>query len=211
MIIKDIITSAKFSELAGVAVKNNIEAIVAFMNLGMVELYSRFPIKVEEHVVSLVTGVNTYTMPTNFMYATEAFAEVTVDASSTDDNLVPIGINEEDDLYSVFFNDWNSVQVPGSITGSHISIIYVAKPNPITIVQAEDGTTELELPDTLVSCLLSYLGYKGHLGVKSDSQSENNAHWNRFERSCDKARELGVAFPKDTMSMNERISDRGFV
>ena len=209
MIIKDVITSAKYSELSSVSVKNNVEAIVAFINFGMIELYSRFPIKVEEHVINLVTGTPFYDLPSNFISATGAFAEVPADSNSGE-KFFEIAINDEDDPFSIFINSWKKVQVPASVTGSFISLLYVAKPEPITLAQAEDGVTELELPDTLVSALMHYIGYKGHLGVKSDAQSENNAQWARFERSCNQAVENGVAFPSDTMSMPDRLADRGF-
>ena len=205
MIIKELITLAKFSELSGVAVKDNTEALVAFINLGMVELYGRFPIKTEEYVVELVTETSSYTVPNNFLYAVEAYIE------GSDQESVPIAINDEDDELSILFTGWNTFQVPTTLIGSYLTLVYSAKPTNITILQAKDGTTELDLPDTLIDCLLSYLGYRGHLGVKSDPQSENNAQWSRFERNCKKARELGIAFPADAMTMNSRINDRGFV
>ena len=208
MLIKEVITLATYSELAGTAAKNNLDVTVAFLNLGMLELHARFPIKVEEEVVTLSDASVYYDMPSNFMYATHAYGEAPEGSS---DKAVPISINNEDDPYSVFFNDWNTLQVPASVTGTFVSIIYVAKPEIITTVHAEDNTIQLDLPDALIDCLLSYVGYKAHLGIKSDSQSENNAHWKRFERNCKRAEDLGVAFPGDTMNMSGRISDRGFV
>jgi hypothetical protein len=83
----------------------------------------------------------------------------------------------------------------------------VAKPK---FYDPDDLSDELELPDTLIEPLLHYIGYKAHLGVRSDGQSENNAHFTRFERSCDKARTLGVAHSIDSLSMAERIFNRGF-
>jgi len=208
MIIKDVVTLAKYGELAGVASKNDIDAVVAFMNLGMTEIYGRFPIKVEEHIIELISGVTYYEMPDNLMYATNAYMEAD---QYSKERFAEVGINAEDDEYSVYFNDWNTVQVSEALTGAFISIIYVAKPTRITAEQALDGVTELDLPDTLVDCLLSYMGYRGHIGVKSDSQSENNSNMARFEKNCNKARENGIAFPADTASMVDRISDRGFV
>lgn len=207
MIIKDIIALAKYSEMSGVAVKNDLDAIVAFINLGMLELHTRFPIKIEEYVVELQTGVSFYPMPDNFMYATSAYGEV--DRYSPGENK-PLAINDDTDPYSVFFSSWDMLQVTEAVTGGFVSVIYVAKPVRITKELAEDGSSELDLPDSLVDCLLSYLGYRAHLGVKSDSQSENNTHLQRFERNCKKALELGVAFPSDSMHMEERVASRGF-
>ena len=77
MVIQEIINLAKYSELAGVAVKEDIDAITAFINLGMLELYTRFPIRVEEHIINLLDNVTTYDMPADFMYATQAYGEFT--------------------------------------------------------------------------------------------------------------------------------------
>lgn len=207
MIIKDVINLAKYSELSGVSVKNNDDVIVAFINLGMLELHKRFPIKVEEYVVNLVDNQVYYDMPTNFMYALQAFGESPEDFTYKSS---PIKINDDEDPLSVFFNTWNVIQIPAATSGGYVSLIYVAKPDPITKEQSLDGTTVLAISDTLVDCLLSYVGYKAHLGIKSDARSENNAHWQRFERNCKKVEELGVAFPSDSMSMAMRLGNRGF-
>ena len=207
MIIKDVITLAKHSELSGAASKNNVEAIVAFINLGLLELYKRFPIRIEEHIIELVDDQMYYEMPSNFMYALSAYGEIPEDSTESSKEL---SINNEDDPESVFFTDWNTLQIPAAVMGSVVSLSYVSKPTSITEVQADDGVTIIDLPDTLVDALLSYVGYRAHLGIKSDAQSENNAHWSRFERICKKAADLGVAYPSDSMEMSGRISNRGF-
>jgi hypothetical protein len=206
MKVQEVVDIARYSELASVAVKDNTAAIVSFLNLGMVELYTRFPIKTEEHLVELQENTTMYEMPADFMYALSAYGEVPEDAPKTD-TLRPVPINEEDDPYSIFFPDWNTVQIPAVANGSYISIIYVAKPATIT---PDNLDVELELPDTLIDALVSYIGYRAHMGIRGDGQSDNNAHWQRFDRNCKKARELGVAFPVDSLRMSERITDRGF-
>lgn len=208
MIIKDVVTLAKFSEVAGISIKTNTEAIVAFINLGMLELYKRFSVRVKEHVVDLEPAVVYYTMPSDFMVAIEAYGEIP-EKSDLKYNSLSIGNQEDPD--SIYFTDWKTIQVPSSIKGSSIAIIYVSKPTSISVADAEDGVTDLDLPDVLVEALLSYIGYRAYLGVKSDGQSENNAHWARFERSCKKASDLGVGTPNESMSMYERLSIRGFV
>ena len=209
MIISDVITVAKLSELAGTASKDNNDAIVAYINMGLLELYTRFQLKTEEYVINLVENQTFYEMPSDFMIAVEAYGET--EANKYDDTK-RIPINDGDcPNDSIFFNDWNTAQVPGSQTGAAISIIYVAKPTPITVAQATDGVTQLELPDTLVDALLSYLGYRAHLGIRGGAQSENDAHWARFQRNCDIAIDRGVVMLPDVLSMKTRIKDRGFV
>lgn len=209
MTVQDFITLVGYSELHNLAIANNTDAVIAFMNLGMIELYTRFPIKVEEHVVELVEGTTFYEMPDNFMYAANAYGEP---LETDPEQLVPISINVEDDPYSIFFPDWNTVQIPLVANSTYISITYVAKPTSI-VNTVEALAATLEIPETLVDALASYVGYRGHLGVQGDGNAETNAHWIRFDRNCQKALDLGVAYPYDADALwsSDRLSSRGFV
>lgn len=204
MIAQDIIDIARYSELNNLAIAKDTNAVISFLNLGLIELYKRFPIKTNEYIINLEEGVYMYEMPADFMYAVTAYGEV---IETSTEKVAPIPINEEDDPYSIFFVDWNTVQVPAVANGSHISVIYVAKPERI---DADDLSVEVELPDSLLEALVSYIGYRAYLNVNGSVQGENSAHWLRFDRSCQKALELGVAFPVDSLKMVTRISDRGF-
>jgi len=205
VIIQDVLDLAKYSELSGVAIKDNTPAIVLFMNAAMLELHKRFPLKVEEHVIPLIEGTTTYTLPTNFLYPLEAYGEV---SEATPYAMPPrIPINEEADISSIFFPNHTQVQVPLSNDGAFISLVYAAKPPRY---DENDVALELDLPETLIEPLMQYMGYKAHSGISSGVQDENNVHYQRFDRSCKKARELGVAYPLDSWSMTNRLLDRGF-
>lgn len=205
MRIQDVIDLAKYSELNSTSLKDNDTAIILFINAGLLELYKRFPLQINEHIVTLLDGVTMYDLPDDFMYVLEAYGEPDPSSSDTVNHLT---INDPEDPYSVFFPGFKQVQVPLTATGSFVSLLYVAKPPSYT----EDDMSEiLELPDTLVECLLHYIGYKAHLGIRGDTQAENNAHFIRFERSCQKALDLGVAYPLDSMRMVDRLADRNFV
>lgn len=204
MRLQDIIDLAKYSELSSTAIKDNNDAIILFINAGMLEIYKRFPVKVNEHIVTLSDDTTLYSLPTDFMYALEAFGEAQENSVGESTEL---SINEPEDPYGIFIPNTKQVQVPLSNTGYFISIMYVAKP---TYYTDDDLAEEIDLPETLIEPLLHYIGYKAHLGIRSDGQSDNNAHYMRFERSCDKARELGVAYPLDSMSMINRLGDRNF-
>jgi len=204
MILKDILDTARYSELSNLAIKDNNEAIVTFLNMGMLELYKRFPIKVEEATITLIANSSTYNLPLNFMYPLGAYGE------DKDGNISPtkeLATNAEDDDNSVFFPNHRQIQIPSTIKGTRVSVVYVAKPESYTAANLD---VEVFLPDTLVEPLLHYIGYKGHLGVRSDGQSENNAHYIRFDSSVKKARELGVAYPSDSWRMAGRLFERGF-
>lgn len=208
MLVQDVIDTARYSELHGVAVKDNTAAIIAFINMGLLELYKRFPLKMKEHVVPVTSGVVTYSLPDNFMYPLTAYTDLT-----NPDGPVELSINDDNADNSIFIPNHKQIQIDSAVSTdtygviSNISLIYVAKPDRYS---PEDTYTELDLPDTLVDCLMHYIGYRANLGVRGDGQSENNAHWARFERSCAKALELGVAYSIDSWRMADRLDDRGF-
>lgn len=204
MVIQDVVDLAKYSELSSTAIKDNTRAIILFMNAGMLELYKRFPIKIAEHVVTLITGTVVYSLPADFLYALNAYGAV------EEGEIVPpqIAINEKDNVYSVHILNHTEIRIPTTITSPTVSLVYGVKP---TYYDEDDLAEELYLPETLIEPLLHYIGYKAHLGIRGTEDSETNSHYLRFDRSCKKARELGVAYPMESWEMPNRVYDKGFV
>lgn len=205
MIIEDVIYLAKYSELSSVAVKDDTIAILSFVNLGMIELYKRFALKRVEFVIPVIEGQTVYDMPSDFMYATSAFQKVRYGEELRNED---VPLNEELSYDSVFFPAYNKIQIPDDLDVTEITVIYVPKPPRYT---REDLELELDLPEVLLDCLLSYLGYKAHLGIRSDGQSENNYHALRFERSVKEAKELGVCPSTDYYRVVNKVESKGFV
>lgn len=204
MTIRNVIDLAKTSELNGIAIGNDDNIVIGFINLGMLELYKRFALRNEEYIINLVDGVDVYTMPTDFMWVVAAYGEVDIRSTETVNQLP---INEEDNPLSVNTISWNKVQVPVPISGAYISIIYAASPVVYTIA---DVDSNIELPPQMVEALLAYIGYKGNSSIDSGVQTEDNIWYTRFDNMCSKLREFG-AVNSDDMYMNKRLSTRGFV
>lgn len=204
MIVQDIINAARYSELGNTAIKDNTDAILTFMNLGLLELHKRFPLRVEQTVLTLSNTTTTFNLPSTFMYPLAAYGE-DKDGNIDMEHVLPI--NDESNPESIFFSTFKQVQVPDTLDGSSAVIVFAAKPDRYT---ADDLNIELDLPETLIEPLLHYIGYKAQLGIRGDSQAENNAHWVRFDRSCKQAQDLGVAYPMDSWKMATRIYNRGF-
>lgn len=206
MITQDVLNLIKYGEVTNLAIKNDTAALLAFVNMGILELYKRFPLHVEEYIVALQDNVTSYNLPSDFMYPLEVYGEVL--ENSLDTKAPELPINDSDDPLSVFFPNYYQVQVPLESSGNYISIIYVTKPIPLT---EADLLSDIGIPDTLVEALVYYVGFRAHTGIRADGQAENNMHWIRFDQSCKKARELGVAYPLDSWKMTDRLQNRGFV
>lgn len=202
MTVRQIIDLAKSSELNGTVLANKDDVILGFMNLGVLELHKRFQLKLEEYIIELVDGQDVYTMPSDYMWIVAAYGEVDIRSAETV-NVLPV--NEEDNPLSINTIGWNKLQVPVSIEGAYVSIIYVASP---TVYALTDET--VDLPPQMIEALLAYIGYRANAAIDSGVQTEDSVWYQRFEHMCDKLREYGMV-NSDDMFMNKRITTRGFV
>ena len=217
MTANEVIALARVGELSklSIAIKDDNTVLFGFINLGLVELYKRFPLKNDEAIVTLRDGKTIYkldgtdtdvSMGEPFMYLIGAYEDGTDNDFSA--SALSLPINEEDNIYSVNSISYNSIQIPLVTTGAYISLIYVAKPTKVTALTLDE---ELDLPDQMIEALLHYIGYRAHGAMDANIQTESNTHYMRFEASCNKLKELGVGIAPDDVSMNSRISMKGFV
>lgn len=205
MTLQDFINTAKYSELNTLNIKDDTSAIITFVNLGIIELYKRFVLKTEEYLVELQEGVTLYDMPSDYMYLIDAYGEVPENATY---NSLSLPINEENNDLSINTINYNQIQIPLTVNGAYVSLIYASKP---PIFTDSDLSAELPIPDQLITPLLDYIGYRGHAGIDSNMQEEGNVYYLRFEKSCDKVKELGVGIAPDDIEMPNRLFKKGYV
>lgn len=204
MTVQDIIDLAVKGELKKLAVKSDTPSIVSYINLGMIELYKRFPLDTEEIIITIgeitvpedpyqMISSTIYKLPSDHMYITGAYEE---DGSE-------ISINKEDDPFSIMTISWNKIQIPVATDGANISIIYVRTPDLIGTAP-EDLALDIELPAQLTEALLHYVGYRGHGAIDGNIQAENNTHYQRFEASVNRAKMLGVVTQDGPLSRDTK-------
>ena len=204
MTIEQVISLAKGGELKQLAIDD--EDIVGYINLGMLELYKRFPLKTEEYIIDLVEGQTDYTMPSDYMWIVAAYGEILEDEVATV-TVKSLPVNKEDDPNSINTSSWNGVQIPLVVDGGRVSIIYAAAPTTYTV---GDMSVDIELPLQMIEALLTYMAYCGHGTIDSEVQTESSVHYQRFEAACDRLLIKGM-FNEDDMYMDTRLVDRCFV
>jgi len=215
MTIQQLIDMAKQGELKNLAVANDTNAILGFLNLGLIELYKRFPIDLNEVVITLgedgdvdnpytLISDELYEMPSDFMWLTSAYGEAPEYSNET---VVDLPVNEEDDPLSVNMVSWNTLQIPLTTDGAYVGVIYTASP---AVYTDTDLAETLPIPPQMVEALLHYIGYRAHNAVTGEISSENTTHYTRFEASCSRIEQKGM-ITVDDISMDSRVSDRGFV
>jgi hypothetical protein len=213
MTVQQVISLAKNGELQQLAINENTDAIIGFINLGLLELYKRFTLKTDEALVHLVEGKIIYSLDgtdpdvemgdTSLMYIVSVLGGI-----ESGRELEELSLNDSENPYSINTVNYTDIQVPVVTEGAMLSVIYASKP---TYVDATNLAAEIDIPDQLVEPLLHYIGYRGHGSVDGNIQTESNTHYMRFEASCNKAKELGVGIPADDITMETRLYTRGFV
>ena len=217
MTATEVITLAKAGELSQLspAIKNDSDVLVGYINLGLIELYKRFPLRTDEAIITLMDGKTIYkldgtdtdvSMGDPYMYLIGAYEDGTDNDYTA--SALSLPINEEDNIYSINTISYNSVQIPLVTTGAYISLIYVPKPTKVTTNTLD---IEVDLPEQMIEPLLHYMGYRAHGAMDGNIQTESNTHYMRFEASCNKLRELGVGITPDDVEMRSRLSMKGFV
>ena len=204
MTVRQVIDLAKASELTGLPAASKDETVLGFINLGVLELYKRFTLSVEEWIIALEDGQSYYTAPEDFMWIIAAYGEVGMD-SVQEVNVLPV--NEEDNPLSINTVGWNKVQVPLSVTGAYVSIIYAATPEVYGIT---DMNKTVNIPPQMVEALLAYIGWRANSTIDTGIQTEDTVWYNRFESSCSRLEVKGFINAND-MVMTNRLNMRGFV
>lgn len=204
MTVKQVIDLAKASELTGLPAASKDETVLGFINLGVLELYKRFTLSVEEWIIALEDGQSYYTAPENFMWIIAAYGEVGMD-SVQEVNVLPV--NEEDNPLSINTVGWNKVQVPLSVTGAYVSIIYAATPEVYSVTDMDET---VNIPPQMIEALLAYIGWRANSTIDTGIQTEDTVWYNRFESSCSRLEVKGFINAND-MVMTNRLNMRGFV
>ena len=204
MTVRQVIDLAKASELTGLPAASKDETVLGFINLGVLELYKRFTLSVEEWIIALEDGQSYYTAPEDFMWIIAAYGEVGMD-SVQEVNVLPV--NEEDNPLSINTVGWNKVQVPLSVTGAYVSIIYAATPEVYSIT---DMNKTVNIPPQMIEALLAYIGWRANSTIDTGIQTEDTVWYNRFESSCSRLEVKGFINANDVV-MTNRLNMRGFV
>ena len=200
MTVNDVVTQLKYGELRSIAIKDDIPAIVSYLNLALQAIYNRFTLKVSEQVIPMYDNVVEYTLDPSLM---------TIEAVY-DENGDEFALDDETSLFSILQVDFETIQVPNPVTGATLSVVY--KPAPAFLVYVDEAslTQKVPIPPQLLEPLLHYIGYRAHGSMDGNIKAENNTHYMRFVASCDRIEQLGLvrkAVVPAHVSLAESISE----
>jgi hypothetical protein len=205
MLVSEVVQLAIDGELSQLAIRKRPSAVISFINLGVLELYKRFPLKQEEAIITLANGKTIYTMDGNDpAVSMESANNFLIISECYDMHGDPVPINDEQNILGIMTPSYNTIEVPNIVEGERLNVIYRTSPKFVTT-----GSDQLQLPLQLLEALLYYVGFKGHGTVTSDIKTENNTHYMRYDQSCNRVENDGLILVDDLISYN--FEARGFV
>lgn len=215
MTVQQAINLAKSGKLKNSNIVNDDVAILGALNLGLIELYKRFPLRVDEAIITLRDAKTEYkldgtdvdvSLPTGsrFMWVVAAYQEVEDAIDETKVTTEQIPVNEEENPLSMQTVSWNTVQIPVTNSGAYISIIYVAAPD---LLVAEDLDDTLPLPPQMIEPLLEYMCYQANSTL--DAEIDTDKYYQRFEASCNRIEMRGMTTSDDLDMLGRDL--KGFV
>jgi len=182
MTLNDVVTQLKYGELRSVASRNDMDAIVSYVNLALIALYSRFSLKVSEQLIPMQDNITEYLLNEDAMTIRAIY----------DENGDEFALDDETSLFSIMQVDFETIQVPNPSTGATLSVIYLPAPTTLTYIDETSLTSRVPIPPQLLEPLLHYVGYRAHGSMNGDIKAENNTHYMRYEASCKRIEDLGV-------------------
>ena len=203
MKLEHILDTIKYGELATTSWEDKDPQIINFINLGLIQLYSRFPISEKQVLIQQYPQISLYRlsrefartnvtspMPHKYILDTpfEPFMnDVMFITDICSERGVPIPLNDTNDPRSYFLTSFDTLQIPNANEHETTFITYRAKPKYIN-PEHFSLDDNVYLPECLLEALTSFVGFKA---IQSIGGAENiqlsQAYYERFNQLCTNA------------------------
>ena len=136
MLVSDFISLVKEGSLSQTTVSE--ASIIKFINIGLIELFSKFNLSNPTEIITLVEGTDEYALPNDFISVIsittsgEYFRDNLGVITPILDNTFDVPVNVQGDYNSVFVNSKSILTVPLQVTGQTYTLVYRASPATVT-------------------------------------------------------------------------------
>lgn len=210
MIVSDFISLVKDGSLHQTTITE--ASIIKFINIGLIELFSKFNLSNPTEVITLVEGTDEYTLPTNFIstisittsgeYFRDNFGVITPIQKET----FEVPVNVQGDFNSVFINSKGILTVPLQVTGQTYTLVYRASP---VIVTNQSLNTELEILPQYLEPLMLYVTYLGFMQNGGGTATDTNLYLSRYKAAVQEL--INTGSYQSQYSLDNKFYNRGFV
>lgn len=196
MHVSDIVEIAKVTFLNNLAISRNDKALIKFTHLGVSELYRRFNLSIKSETIVTSANLSMYELKnTDVSLLLGVYDRTGRELRQTDiiDSLT----------YELKILNYRSFILRNPMDG----LLYaVYKASPIPLENLED---RIDLPDSMIDALLTYVAYIGHSTINKDNINEASAYLQRFDVACRELEMQGYRINLSTESL--ALQAKGFV
>jgi len=212
--------------------------IVPHINLGLLELHKRFPIRIQEVIVQQYDHIQTYTLHSRFATSNTESTEspkYIMDSAIYPfaDNILKIEkvfnedgqeyhLNETDPYiirtennytskraWSVHTPAYNKIQIPYPMAENTLLVEYRAAHDKILIPELDPEEVNIDIPAALLEALLFYIAARVFTSMGGDNSQVGMVYMQKFEASC-KLAETYNLFNEDNVT-NQKLEANGWV
>ena len=198
--------------------------MISSINLGLMELYKRFPVNLKEVNIQLYDEITEYVLhsshaitnmpiggdPKNFYVMDSIYYPFKDDfikiESVFNENGEELPVNDENMRYSVFTTGHNVINHPYPDNENIILVQYRA--SAIKLSSDADDTSDIDIPLQFTEALVNYVAYRMFAAINMNSAEAVN-YYAKFEASCALLNNYGL-WHKDTRT-NMKLENAGWV
>lgn len=198
--------------------------VLASINEGLTRLHSRFPLKTNNCIVEMKEGRTDYPLQSRFSYTKwkpslavpypfimdseeKPFMDDVIKVLNVFDNSgVRRRLNDDTDPNAIFTPRPDTIQVIRPKHFEAVNVLYQAKHLEMT----GDEEQEVDLPDTLMTALWNWVGYRYHTGLNTPDSTAKAAEFLQiYESICGEVTEYDLA--NSSISITEtKFEQRGW-
>lgn len=197
MDVQFVIDQARNGELHSLSNRNkDDDAVLSYINLGLIELYKRFNIKTNVEVIRTSPVTPFYTLRSE---------DINQVISVYDINNRELTVKKaiDDENYDIAQINYNSFLLTEP-KDEELLFVYKAAPTLVT-----STSEKIDLPYAMLEALLHYVGYRAHGSINGEINAEHSSHYTRFERSCNLLVREG--YETEALNIGFSVSKQGFV
>ena len=195
MKVQELIDLAKV-RLQNLQVSNNTDVLISFINLGMNELYRKFNLSIKSETINVSTDLALYELRNEDVEMLLAIYDKFGRELRQSDVL-----DSMDYDYKVV--NYRSFLLRKPFEG-YLYAVY--KASPVKLVDVNDT---VDLPESMVNALLTYIAYMANNTINRDNQQEAANQYQIFRDLCTELDMQGFKIPLNTEKV--AVQARGFV
>ena len=221
MLLSDVVDYLQYGDLAqlygGGGLVESYPRLFTTINMGLIELHKRFPLKIKEVIIKAYPQVATYVLHSdhaasnnsNVLSSTYYIDDSPYPGFKFQDDIIQIKsiytergeelpLNDKYKIYSLFTPTYNSIQIPYAEEENAYAIQYKALPEKIDTTITNITNITIDLPHHLMECLSAYVAHR-FLATVSSNPNESLNYYSKFEKACNDVNRLGL-FNKDILT-----------